>query len=267
MSAAGGRPAWTEATRAATNHGAAAEGRQGTKAARGANQEQSASYAVREFGEGPLARVAARVYALVVVELLVLVAVAAGGVPLLFLARDTSNVPLVALCLVPVGPAVSAALYALHHHRGDLTDLRPARAFWRGYRMNLWGVLRLWVPWLAALAVIGVSLANLPAAGVPRWWVVPLALVALAAVLWMGNALVIASLFAFRTRDMARLGWYFLARRPGVALGNACLLVVAAGITLVSSELVLALLGSVFTLALRHNARVLIADVTREFTA
>ena len=53
------------------------------------------------------------------------------------------------VCALPLGPALSAALYALHHRRPDLTDLRPARAFWRGYRINAVPALRLWVPLLA----------------------------------------------------------------------------------------------------------------------
>lgn len=221
----------------------------------------------RQWGTGPLSRAAALVYTLLVVELLLLATTLPGLVPLLLLDRDASNLLLAAVGLLPVGPAVSAALYALHHRSRDLADLHPAGAFWRGYRLNVRGVLRLWVPWLAWMTILAVNLAYFSAAGVPAWWAVLLVLVAAAATLWMANALVITSLFAFRARDVARLGVYYLTRTWGVALGNAGLLVAAAGVTVLSSEAVLALLGSVLAAALLRTCRPMIVDVQEAFTA
>jgi hypothetical protein len=94
-----------------------------------------------------------------------------------------------------------------------------------------------------------------------------LVLVAVLATLWALNALVITSLFAFRIRDVARLAAYFLARTPGATLGNAGLLIVAFGVVLVSSEAVLAALGSLLVLALLHNCRQMIAAIREEFIA
>jgi hypothetical protein len=221
----------------------------------------------RRFGEGPLSRAAARVYTVLVVELLLLATAAPGLVPLVLLDRDASNAPLAAICALPLGPAVSAALYALHHHRSDLADLSPAAAFVRGYRTNVGGVLRMWVPWLAWLTVLTLNLAYLPAAGVPSWWAVAMVILAVAAILWVTNALVITSLFAFRVRDIARLAVYFLVRTPRVTLGNACLLIVAAGVTMLWSEAVLALLGAVFVSALLLNARPMTTTIQEQFTA
>jgi uncharacterized membrane protein YesL len=226
----------------------------------------SASGSQRQFGEGPLARVAALVYNLLVVELLLLVATAPGLAVLVLLDRDASNLPLAAACALPLGPALSAALYALHHRGRDLADLRPAAAFWRGYRVNFRAALLVWVPWLAWLTIVAVNLAHLTAAGIPTWWAALLVVVAAAATLAAVNALVITSLFAFRTADVARLAMSFLGRAPGVTLGNACLLVVAAAVTAVSSEAVLALLGSVLTAAVLRTCRPLIVEIQREFT-
>ena len=53
----------------------------------------------------------------------------------LLLDRDPSNAALVAALCVPVGPALSAALFAWRVFRDD-RDLAPARHFWRGYRLN-----------------------------------------------------------------------------------------------------------------------------------
>jgi uncharacterized membrane protein YesL len=222
--------------------------------------------AQKQFGEGPLSRAVAYVYSLLIVELLLVVTALPGLVPLVLLGRDASNIPLVAVCAVPLGPAISAALYALHQHRGDLTDLRPAPAFRRGYRMNLRGVLLIWIPWLAWLTVLAVNLAHFGAAGIPGWWAVLLVVVAVAAGLWGANALVIASLFAFRTRDVARLAVYFLVRRPAVAIGNAGLILLAVLVTAFWSEVVLVLLGSVLAAAFLRTCRPMIVEIRAEFT-
>jgi len=222
--------------------------------------------AAKRFGEGPLSRVASFVYTVLVVEVLLVATTLPGFAALVLLAPDASNLPLAAACALPAGPALSAGLYALDRRRLDLTDLHPAAAFGRGYRLNARDVLVTWTAWLAWSTVLGVSLTNLAAGGLPLWWAVPLALVAVGATLWSLNALVIASLFAFRARDVARLAAYFLVRSPGTTVGNLCLVIVAAGVVLVSSEAVLALLSSFFLLALLRNARPMIALVRTEFT-
>jgi hypothetical protein len=223
----------------------------------------------RQFGDGPLSRISAAVYTLLVVEVLLLLATAPGLVLLTLLRRDASNLPLVALGAVPVGPALSAALVALAAPR-DLMDLRPAAAFLHAFRRDAVAVLRVWIPLLAILTVIGVNLAHQDAAGVPAgWraeWVSLLLVIAAGALLWGVNALVIVSFFSFRTRDVARLAWYLLAAAPGVTLGTGCLLAAAAAVVAVSSEAVLALLGSVLASLLLQTCRPLIARVEREFT-
>jgi hypothetical protein len=220
-----------------------------------------------QFGEGPLARVAALVYCLLVVELLLLVTTLPGLIPLVALDRDASNAPLAVACALPLGPAFSAALYALRRHRGDLADLKPAAAFWRGYKLNVGGVLRIWVPWLAVMAVIAENLSHLGAAHVPGWWAALLVVLAAGSALWVVNALVITSLFAFRPVDVARLAAYFLGRTRGVTLGNLCLLIVAAGLVDLASEAVLALVAVLFAAAALRTAGPMIAQVTEEFTA
>jgi hypothetical protein len=220
----------------------------------------------RPFGGGPLSRVAALVYTLLVVEALVLVTAGPGLVLLTLLARESSNVPLAAACLAPAGPALSAAIYALRHRTSDLTDLHPATAFWRGYRLNAAGVLKVWVPWLVWMAVIGTSLANFGASGLPGWWVVLLVAVGVASTLWVANAVVITSLFTFRAVDVARLAAYSLGRFRGATLGTACLLVAAAGATLVASELVPVLLAPVLVLALLRYSHPMLTEIQGRFT-
>jgi hypothetical protein len=223
--------------------------------------------ASRDFGTGPLARVSALIYTLLVTEGLFLLTAAPGLVLLLLLDRDASNLPLEALCLVPAGPAVSAALFALHRRQSDLADLTPAAAFWRGYRLNAAGALRVFLPWLVMLTMVAMALAHRRADGIPGWWQVLLVVIAVAATLWLGNALVITSLFAFRTVDVARLAAYFLGRTPLVTLGNAGVLLAAALITAYGTEALTALLASAFSLLLLNSSRAMIEHVRKDFTA
>ncbi|MBN1174797.1 MAG: hypothetical protein JXA67_21735 [Micromonosporaceae bacterium] len=223
--------------------------------------------AARRFGEGPLSRASTLIYNLMVIEALLLLTIAPGGVVLLLLASDASNLPLMAVCLLPLGPAGSASVYALHRRSQDLTDLRPAASFWRGYRANARGVLWIWIPALLWLTILGMNLANLRAAGVPGWWTPMLIAIAIVVALWTINALVITSLFAFRARDIARLAVYFLVRTPVVTLGNAGVLIIAVGVAVVFSEVVSVLLGSVLMLMLVRTCGPMIDHVTREFTA
>ncbi|MEU5963925.1 DUF624 domain-containing protein [Micromonospora parva] len=220
----------------------------------------------RQFGDGPLSRITSRVYILLVVELLLLLTTVPGLLPLLLLDRDPSNLPLVALFLVPVGPALSAALYVLRHQRTDLTDLHPAAVFWRGYRANAFGVLRIWVPTLLWLAVLALNLAYRDAVGLATWWTVPLVLIAVAVTLGAANALVITSLFDFRTRDVLRLAVHFLVRTPVVTVGNVLLLAAAIAVTAVLSEAVLMLLASIAALAFLRVSEPMIHLIRKEFT-
>ncbi|GAA1647668.1 DUF624 domain-containing protein [Actinoplanes couchii] len=206
------------------------------------------------FGTGLLSQVSAFVYHLLVVELLLVVTAGPGLVVTWLLAPDVSNLPLGVLCLLPVGPALSAALYAVHHRRLDLTELRPAALFRRGYRLNFVQSLQVWG---LSLIVAAFNLISLSVAG---------AVVLAGVTLWMLNALVVSALFSFRSRDVWRLSAYLLVRTPSVTVANLCLLVVTVGVVVAFSEVVLGLLGSVLVLAVLGNTRRLVGLVRTEFT-
>jgi hypothetical protein len=218
------------------------------------------------WGAGPLARAAAMVHTMLVVQGCVLVTAAPTVVIPVLLDRDASNVPLFALAAAPLGPALSAALYALRHRDRDLAGLAPARRFWRGYRMNATAVLKLWLPWLAWAAVAGTSLARPDVAGVPGWWSAALVALAAGSLLWQANALVIASLYEFRTRDTARLAAWFLVRNPLVTLGTGGLALAAGAIVVYQSEAVLALFAAVFAAALLTVAGPMRTEIEQRFT-
>lgn len=219
-----------------------------------------------EIGSGPLSRGAAVI--LWVVAITVLTAVL-GGAPLSlvpFLAGDASNAWVVGLLLVPMGPALAAAMFAWRRFVAE-RDLQPVRHWLRGYRLNLADVLRWWVPYVAALSVVGFTLGNLDAAGVPVGYGVALVVVAAGLTLWAALALALSSRLSLRTRDVARLAAYYLAARPLVTLGLVSLLVLCAGIVWAASDWVLVLLSGPLAFALTTTTEPVVRDATERFTA
>ncbi|MEU1918960.1 hypothetical protein AB0H23_10405 [Streptomyces albogriseolus] len=219
------------------------------------------------FGAGPLSRAAALIHTLVTVEALLLLTAAPGLAGLFLLAPDPANLPLAALCLLPLGPSAAAALYALHHRGGDLTELRPSRVFVRGWRLGAGPALKLWAPLLGWLTVIAFTLTHFPATGLPRWWAFLLAVTGVGSLLWGAHALVLTALFAFRARDTARLAAYFLFRHPRATLGALSLLILTAAGTALLTEALPALLAAPLLLSLLRAGRPLITETREEFTA
>jgi hypothetical protein len=220
----------------------------------------------RAFGEGPLSRVASFVYTLLAVEIMLLVASLPGIVPAQFLRSDPSNLPLLALCAIPLGPALSAAIYAVHLRSTDMTDLQPVAKFWYGYRLNARGVLPVWIVGLVWLTIVAVTLGNLHMSGFPGWFAILLGLVGIVALLWTTNALVISSLFAFRVVDVFRLSWYMIGRAPLAMLGNVGVLAIAVALAFLTSGAVVAVFAVVLVAMLMRTSRPLIDIVTAEFT-
>lgn len=217
-----------------------------------------------EETESAIGRTATRIYWFVVIDLLVVLASLPGAILLMLLTPDASNLPIVAIALVPLGPALSAAVYAWRDHDQE-RDLHPGRHFWRGYRLNALDVARLWVPALALLTVLGINATNLEAVGLPGTLRVTIAVIAVVVVLWTAHAVVLASVFNFRTRDVARLAIYYVAARPLVTLGVVSLLVVSLGLVLLVSDFVLGFAASVLTFWLWRNARTMVKDVEARF--
>ncbi|GHF94922.1 hypothetical protein GCM10018777_01290 [Streptomyces albogriseolus] len=219
------------------------------------------------FGTGPLSRAAALIHTLVIVEALLLLTAAPGLAGLFLLAPDPANLPLAALCLLPLGPSAAAALYALHHRGGDLTELRPSRVFLRGWRLGAGPALKLWAPLLGWLTVIAFTLTHFPATGLPGWWAFLLAVTGVGSLLWGAHALVLTAVFAFRARDTARLAAYFLFRHPRATLGALSLLILTAAGTALLTEALPALLAAPLLLSLLRAGRPLITETREEFTA
>ncbi len=220
----------------------------------------------REAGEGILARGALAVYTVLVYQGLLLLTASPGIAMLLLLRADASNLPLVALAAVPLGPSLAAALFAWRRALAE-PSLQPARWFWRGYRLNALPVLRWWVPALGAATVLGINL--LGADAVPGGEVLGAITVVLLVVLLLvaANALVITALYALRTRDVLRLAAYYVVRSPRATLATLALAVVIAASLVLLSELVPILLSAVLALALLHGARPIRSDIEENFVS
>ena len=217
-----------------------------------------------DFAQGPLGRLTAGIYWFIIVTMLLALTAFPSVVVLMFLDRSASNVAIVALAAVPLGPALSAALFATRD-RVRAEGLTPARSFWKGYRLNWADVLRVWVPALVVLGVIAYVLANAHAAGLATAYVVVLVAIAAIVAVWAMHAVAIASLFSFRTRDLARLAVFYLFSRPSAMASVLSLLVVAGGLAMLASVLV-PLLGGVWVWFWYRGDLRMFDDIEARFT-
>jgi uncharacterized membrane protein YesL len=225
--------------------------------------EQSA--ADRHFDEAPLTRITGAVYWLVMVTMLLALTALPTVVIVFLLDRSASNLPYVALAAIPLGPALSAALYATRARAGA-DDLTPARSFWHGYRINWADVLKVWAPALVVLGVIGYVLTNVTAAGLSEVYVAVLTGIAALVAVWVMHATAISSFFGFRAGDVARLSLYYLVRKPGASFGVLALLVVALGIVWFTSDVVLVVLGGIWVGLWYRIVLPMLDDVRERFT-
>jgi len=222
------------------------------------------------LGSGTLGRATAMVYRILILELLFLTTASPGLVFLVTLSADPTNAPLLALCLLPVGPALSALVYAWRESHTE-EHLEPARHFWRGYRQNAVGILRWWWLYVAVVAVLGINLAALDTVIPPG---LPLLLAGIAqAGVFVGvtvvalHALLIASLYNFRTRDVLRLALSCVRISPRATIGVAAITIASAGVVAVGSEIALFALGSVLAALLLNNAQSLTIAIEEKYIA
>lgn len=198
------------------------------------------------------------------VEVLLAVTTVPALVWLLFLDARWTNVPLMVVLGIPVGPALAAAVFAWRRFTED-RDLAPARHFWRGYRLNWADALRIWVPALVVLVLLGVNLANLRGNDAPVAFAVVGVVAAVLVAVWTAHAMLVVSLFSFRTGDVLRIAVFFVLARPASSLGALVLVALGvAGAWWVGPWLPVAL-ASVLTYLLWRNGGPVVAEVHRRF--
>ncbi|TFD92668.1 DUF624 domain-containing protein [Cryobacterium lactosi] len=219
---------------------------------------------------GTLGRATAMVYRVLILELLFLAAASPGLGLLVTLSGDASNAPLLALCLLPVGPALSALIFAWRQSPTE-DHLEPARHFWRGYRLNTLGMLRWWWLVLVTLGILGINVAYLDvviAPGVPLViaGLVQAAVFTLVAVVAL-HALIIGSLYNFRARDVLRLALRCVREAPRATLGAAAITIASIGVVSVGSEVALIALGSILAAVLLNNAKPMTTLIEEKYIA
>jgi len=184
---------------------------------------------------------------------------------MVLLGRDASNVPLFAVALLPVAPALSAALGAIRGWHAE-PDLSPARPFWQSYRRDFFDVLKWSAPLLVVLALLGFNITHLgavPGAGFLR---PVLVFMAVAVMVLGGLMLVITANFSFRTIDTARIAVASVIPSWRVSTGVLALGLVAGAVVFQFSEAVLLLFAWAFSAVLSPLSQSLVADVTQRFT-
>lgn len=219
-----------------------------------------------EIGPGALSRLTAAVYRYLVLGVFLAIAGLPTLVVWMLLAPEPANAAFFVAALLPVAPALSAALYAQRAWAKE-PDLSPSRPLLRGLRLNLRDTLAWWVPVLALATVLTVNV--LFAEGVAGGeFLRPMCAVLLVVLaVWSGHLLVVSSFFSFRFRDVLRVAAaeFFLSWKS--SLGVLSLLVVATAAVIVSSEALLLLTGWAFAAMLWLVVRPVIADITARFTA
>jgi len=218
-----------------------------------------------DVGSSAFAQVTSSILWFMMLSGLIIVTSLPGFVLGLFLAPVPGNLPLVFGCLLFVGPAASAALFAWRRRDVDGPDLIPGGHFWRGYRLNAVDVLKWWVPYLLLLGVMAFVSVNIQASGWPPELVWVFVVVAVILTLIAGHMMVITSLFSFRTRDIARISLLFVFKHWRATLADACLLVAMGLLTRWPGEWVIAVFSSVLALWWLRLARAEIEDVTANF--
>lgn len=216
------------------------------------------------YGQGALGKATGGIYWYLVLTILVALAALPTFVLLLFLEPVAGNIPLMAVAAVFVGPAVSAGLYAVRARYTD-DELKPARAFLKGYRLNWRGVLLLWVPALVVVGIIGFTLAGGEVIGLMTAYRAVLTVIGVLAITWLLIALAITTFFTFRVRDVARLSSYYLIMMPRVSLAMLALVVVV-GAAAWFAWLLLPVIGGIWVWFLYQNTKPMLVDVYRRFT-
>lgn len=177
-----------------------------------------------EIGRGPLGRVAVTGHWLLVITGCFLLTSSPGLAAALLLETTPGSLPVLAVLLLPVPVALSATLWAWRRRSRD-RDAAPWPSFRRGLGLTWRDSLRVAAPVLGALTVLGWTVLNIGAAGTPQgyaWLLLGIG----AGILVVGvQALVIATFFTFRYRDLWRLAAFHVFRKPLVTLS-----VVAAGV-------------------------------------
>src|ERR1700754_5136015 len=224
--------------------------------------ERTVRAEVSSIGVGRLSRAADGVYRYATIAVLLVVTTLPGAVSMMLLDRSLGNAPLFAACMLPFAPAISAGIFALSVRSAEEGTLR---SFLRGYRLNAVQALTIGAAALGAATIIAIGALGEGRTELALAYHIGLAVLAACLAAWTLLALVMVSLFHFRTRDVARLAIHYTFRLPLVGLGALGTLVVALGIVGLTFDVALAVVGPALLWMLRRTSEPLIRDVKDHF--
>lgn len=218
-----------------------------------------------EIGHGVLGKGSKAIYWYFVLTLLMVVATLPAVILLLLITITPQNFILIALALIPLGPAISAGLYTVRA-RLRSEDEGPFRAFWRGYKTNFVGVLKFWIPALIILGIIGFTLAFGGLIGLTAVYRIGLIVIATMFGAWVAHAIAITTFFNLRFSDIARLATSYLFIMPKATFGIFALLIILGAVFWYISPLVPPLLAGILIWFLYQNERQLFVHAYQNFT-
>jgi len=218
-----------------------------------------------EVGQGFLGKLTKSIYWYGTLTLLLAIASAPAWLVASMLVPDMSNVPLYALALAPIGPAISAGLYTVRaRYRSE--DAGPWRAFWRGYRQSFDPVMRVWLPALLVLAIIGFTLTFGFVIGLQSFYRVGLLILGVLVTAWAVHAIAISTFFHFSVSDTARLAAHQLAANWRATLGLIAVAILAFGLVWFLNPLVIIAVSGVLAYLLYQQERSMLNHVYNNFT-
>lgn len=218
-----------------------------------------------ELGRGPLGRITVLMHRGGAISLGFVLASLPAAAGALLLPWEGFAVLLVALLTGSVAVALSAAL-AAWRDEAPAVHPQPWMAFWRGWRNNVVDVLRAVAPGLLVVGIVAVTVVNIGGAGVGPGYAWLLLGIAGVTTLILVRVTVLATMFAFRTRDLYRLAAYTLFRVPRATVALLAMAVSAVGVIWLLSEVVLLVFGGLLARFLLHHERPVIQQVRTLFT-
>ncbi|MCL2594429.1 MAG: DUF624 domain-containing protein [Promicromonosporaceae bacterium] len=223
------------------------------------------------FGDGPISVFSNGIYRFLMITLMMI----AACLPTLLLLMWPAGIPedappaimmpaLMVLFCIPLGPALSAGLYAM---RAASTDegLTPVRSFWRGYRLNWLAALKVWVPPLLLLAVIATTITHSELAGLGPMYIGTLTFVAALLLVWAHHALALTTFFTFRYSDVYRLAMYCLMTQWRATTGVLAIAVLL-GLAVYNFPVLAAVLGGVWVWFWWRNIQKMLLHIQDRFT-
>lgn len=182
----------------------------------------------------------------------------------LFLRPTPSLTWLVVLAALSLGPALSAGLYAA---RGRYLDPQESVfvLFWRGYRLNALEAARITVPATLVCGAVAYAIGFGRELGLASVLNGVLLGFALLIVLVSLHALALVTFFRLSWTNALTLAVFYLVKAWRTTLVNLILVAAAVAITIVVSDLLLALLGGLWVWGWYRSSARMLRDGAQRF--